>query len=216
MLVDDSVGKQLKKLVRIKSFATEQWLEKCEKPITQPINNYNLFLLSKPTDENHPIRQKNQITTLKGMAVARSWDENLDAFFVHENQARPIIIIWRKIRSSLTNLFYIALNWQLLQAPNAYAVILDGCCSCALSRIDNKCKVLSTIGFILEQQKLFTSLHKIKLQKAISYTLILLYLEDSVALSTVGSLVTLVLLLFLHEIKESWACQIRLMKACMS
>ena len=68
--MDDSVGKQLKQLVRIKRFAIEQWLEKCEKPITEPIDNCNLVLLSKQTDENHPIRQKNQITTLKVMALA--------------------------------------------------------------------------------------------------------------------------------------------------
>ena len=46
-----------------------------------------------------------------------------------------IIIIWRKNQS----LHFVALNWvkkQLLQAPNADAVILDGCCSCASSRID--------------------------------------------------------------------------------
>ena len=43
---------------------------------------------------------------------------------------------------------------QLLQAPNADAVILDGCCSCASSRVDIY-KIFSTLGFILEQQKLF-------------------------------------------------------------
>ena len=44
--------------------------EKCENPITKPINNYKLF--NKATHKNHPIRQKNQITTLQGMAVVRS------------------------------------------------------------------------------------------------------------------------------------------------
>ena len=43
MLVDimvDTVGKQLKQLVRIKRFAIEWWLEK---PIREPINNYKLL-----------------------------------------------------------------------------------------------------------------------------------------------------------------------------
>ena len=31
-VMDDSVGKKLKQLVRIKWFAIEQWLKKCEKP----------------------------------------------------------------------------------------------------------------------------------------------------------------------------------------
>ena len=43
----------------------------------------------------------------------------------------------------------------MLQAPNADVVILDGCCSCASSRVDNIYTILSTLGFILEQQKLF-------------------------------------------------------------
>ena len=57
-IMDDSVRKQLKQLVRIKRFAIKKCFEKCGKPITEPINNYNLFLFSKPADENHPIRQK--------------------------------------------------------------------------------------------------------------------------------------------------------------
>ena len=42
-IMDDAVGKQLKQLVSIKRLAIEQWSEKCEKPIREPINNYKLL-----------------------------------------------------------------------------------------------------------------------------------------------------------------------------
>ena len=50
--MDDSVGKQLKQfMVRIKRFAIEQWLDKCEKLIIELINNYNgLCSASQPAD----------------------------------------------------------------------------------------------------------------------------------------------------------------------
>ena len=104
-------------------------------------------LFSKPIDKNHSIRQKNQIATLKGMTVVRSWDKNLDTFFVRKIRPHPINIIWRKIRSSITNLFYCLelCEKQLLQAPNADVVILDSCCSFS-SRVDNLYNILSTPG----------------------------------------------------------------------
>jgi len=103
----------------------------------------------------------------------------LYTFFVHENWATPHHHhhFEKKIRPNVTNLFFIARKTDE-QALNADGIIiLDGFCSCALSRVDSKCKILSTLGFILEQQKLFASLHKIKLQYKLSlnYTL---YLEE--------------------------------------
>ena len=64
-IMDDSVGKQLKELVKIERFAIEQWFEEYEKPITESINNYKLFLFNKPTDKNHmhSIRQKSNNNT---------------------------------------------------------------------------------------------------------------------------------------------------------
>ena len=44
---------------------------------------------------------------------------------------------------------------QLLQAPNADALILNGCFSCASSKVDD----IITLGFILEQQN-FSRLHR--------------------------------------------------------
>ena len=38
-IMDDTVGKQLKQLVSIK----KRFVEKCEKSIREPINNYNLL-----------------------------------------------------------------------------------------------------------------------------------------------------------------------------
>ena len=109
--------------------------------VKSPSQSQSTIINCQTNRKNHTVRQKNQITTLKGMAVARSWDENLDTVHSLSMKIRPhpIIIIWRKIRSSTTNLFYCLelTEKQLLQAFNVNAVILDGCCLHASSRVDN-------------------------------------------------------------------------------
>ena len=68
-IMDNSVEKTVQEIEAIgedqyKRFIEER-LEKCEKPITEPIIKNKLSLFSKPTIKHHPTRQQNQITALK-------------------------------------------------------------------------------------------------------------------------------------------------------
>ena len=81
--------KTIEAISEIKRFAI---LNNDLRNVKNPSQNQSTIIIcfcsaNHATDKNHPTRQKNQITTLKGVAVARSWDGNLDIFFVHENQA---------------------------------------------------------------------------------------------------------------------------------
>ena len=99
-IMDKSVGKTVQEIEAIgedqyKVFIEER-LEKCEKPITEPIIKNKLALFSRTTVK-HSTRQQNQITTLKNdcslfsrlYISCQNRDGDLDTFFAHENQATP-------------------------------------------------------------------------------------------------------------------------------
>ena len=141
-VMDNSVGKTVQEIEAIgedqyKRFIEER-LEKCDKPITEPIIKNKLPLFSKPMVKRPPTRQQNHITALKNdcslfsrlYIACQTRDGDLDTFFAHENQATPpSLSLGGKIRPSAKSdlLHCIELcEKQLLQAPNVDAIILDG------------------------------------------------------------------------------------------
>ena len=117
-IMDSSVGETI---LGIEALGEDQYtkfieeqLEKCEKPITEPIIKNKLSLFSKPTVKRHPTRQQNQVTALKNDCSLFS---------------RLSLSEGGKIRPSSKSdlLHYLELHEkQLLQAPNVDAIFLDG------------------------------------------------------------------------------------------